>query len=156
MDKKQKHESRLMSERRTYRIEGITPLLGSQAANPDIRTAHIMSKAPKDLTDDENEYLPNPDDQDLNVFLRDPKTGALMLMDYMVRGFFKAAIDATKSQTGSRLPLARWTNTCLCIRGISTSCGTASPSSRRTSYSSGRSACRRCRGRGQRSRAARR
>ena len=100
MDKKQKQESRLMSERRTYRIDGITPLLGSQAANPDIRTAYIMSKAPKDLTDDENEYLPNPDDQDLNVFLRDPKTGSLMLMDNTERGFFKAALDASKSQNG--------------------------------------------------------
>lgn len=81
-------------EKRVYELTGTTPILGSSPANPDIRTAYIASKAPSpaDVAGEEEAYVPNIDEKGLTVFLRDPKSGALMFLDYQVRGFFKAAI----------------------------------------------------------------
>ena len=85
-------------EERTYKLTGITPILGSQPANPDVRTAYIASKAPIDVNAEENDYIPDLEEKTLTVFLRDPKTGSLMMLDYMIRGFFKSALDALKAK----------------------------------------------------------
>lgn len=80
-------------ETRKYRLVGMSELLGSQPANPDVRTAYLAAKAPEKVkVEEENEFLPETDEKGLTVFLRDPKTGALALMDYVVKGFFKEAL----------------------------------------------------------------
>ena len=96
-------ENEIIMETRKYRLTGITPILGSQPANPDVRTAYIESKAPDPAaaTAEERELLKyeDLDDKTLTVFLRDPKErDALMLMDYVILGYLKNAIDALKSQ----------------------------------------------------------
>ena len=89
-------------EKRTYELTGTTPLLGSSPASPDIRTQFIASKAPApaDIEEEEERYVPEIDDKGLTVFLRDPKSGALMFLDYQIRGFFKAAIKNLNKQNG--------------------------------------------------------
>lgn len=82
----------LTMETRTYRLHGLSELLGSQPANPDVRTAYLSEKEPERVLE-ENELLPEGlDEKGLTVFLRDPKTGALALMDYVIKGYFKEAL----------------------------------------------------------------
>lgn len=79
-------------ETRTYRLHGLSELLGSQPSNPDVRTAYLSSKEPEKVQE-ENEYLPQDvDDKGLTVFLRDPKSGTLALMDYVIKGFLKESL----------------------------------------------------------------
>lgn len=79
-------------ETRTYRLHGLSELLGSQPSNPDVRTAYLSGKEPEKVQE-ENEYLPQDvDEKGLTVFLRDPKSGALALMDYVIKGFLKEAL----------------------------------------------------------------
>lgn len=94
---------------RKYRIIGIEPILGSQPANPDVRTAYIASLAPESRLEEELELTEEQkqlraaeeaDERMLTVFLRNPKTGALTLYDYTFRGFFKSALDSLKSENG--------------------------------------------------------
>lgn len=92
--------SKIEMEKRTYKLTGITPMLGSQPANPDVRTAYIAAKAPLDVNAEEAEYLPDIEEQSLTVFLRDPANGSLMLLDYMVKAFFKSSLEALKAQNG--------------------------------------------------------
>lgn len=88
-------------EVRKYRITGIEPLLGSQPANPEVRSAFIASKAPEQHLRDEEEAMFDPDaarDKGLTVFMRNPKTGAVALMDYAVKGMIKANVAALEAE----------------------------------------------------------
>lgn len=87
-------------ETRTYKLTGISPILGSQAASQAVRTQYISSKAPTDeLRSEEDQLGPDLDERGLTVFLRDDKE-RLILMDYVIKGFFKAAFSALRAQTG--------------------------------------------------------
>ena len=46
-------------EKRTYRLTGFTPILGSSPADPYVRTNYIASKAPDPVAtaEEEREYL---------------------------------------------------------------------------------------------------
>lgn len=94
----------VMFETRRYRLTGITPMLGTQPANTAIRTAYIASKAPDELLGaEEQAYFKSEGDKlnGLTLFARDPKVNdRLILLDYMVRGFFKSALVALQEQTG--------------------------------------------------------
>ena len=99
----EKEQPTINLETRKYRLTGITPLLGSQPANPDVRTAYIESKAPDPAaaTAEETQLLirENLDDKTLTVFLRDPaQRDALMILDYVILGYLKSAIDILKAQ----------------------------------------------------------
>lgn len=86
---------------RHYRLTGLTRLLASQAANPDVRSEYIASKAAELAKgDEETARLPaeNIDKKNLTVFLRDE--GALCISDYVIKGFLKEALGALKSQIG--------------------------------------------------------
>ena len=90
-------------ETRKYRITGIEPILGSQPANPEIRSAFIASKAPAPELRDEESAMFEADanelrDKGLTVFLRNPKSGAIALMDYAVKGMLKANVTALEAQ----------------------------------------------------------
>lgn len=100
---KEKEQPTIQMETRKYRLTGITPLMGSQPANPDVRTAYIESKAPDPTaaTDEENRMLLREtlDEKTLTVFLRDPgKKDALLILDYTILGYLKGAIDILKEQ----------------------------------------------------------
>lgn len=89
-------------ESRVYYIKGITPLLGSQPASQSVRTQYLLSKIPDEVREErmmaeaEDYVLPEEDDKNLTVFLRDPTTGAIGIMDYVFKGFFKEALGAMK------------------------------------------------------------
>lgn len=90
-------------EERTYRITGMTSILGSSPANPDVRTAYLASKAPDPAgaAEEESAYLPQDLDQKgITVFLRDDEDDSHIYLDYQVRGFFKSALNALECDNG--------------------------------------------------------
>ena len=82
-------------EKRTYRLTGFTPMLGSSPADPYVRTNYIASKAPDPVAtaEEEREYLLEREENKITVFWRNPKSGALMLLDYQVMGFIKGSLE---------------------------------------------------------------
>lgn len=96
-------------EKRTYRLTGFTPILGSSPANPAVRTAYLASKSadPAHIGPEEEEYIAGDEEDKMTVFLRNPKDGALMLLDYQVLGFIKAALEALSAQNGVKQPRSK-------------------------------------------------
>lgn len=88
---------------RTYRLTGISPLLGSQPADKEIRKNYIASKAPD--ADAENALLPEEDMTGVTVFLRDG--GSLCLMGYVVNGYLKESIAAMGLENGVKMPASK-------------------------------------------------
>ena len=90
-------------ESRTYRLTGTTPLLGSQAANPAVRTEYLASKAPSPAQAEEEEKMipaATADERGLTVFMRNPEDDGLCVMDYVLVGFFKEACKALAMENG--------------------------------------------------------
>lgn len=87
-------------EKRAYRLIGISPILGSQPANAAVRTKWIASKAPNDeLKEEETALFREREDDGLRVFLRDTQEkDAIMIYDYVLRGYFKSAFTGLVSQ----------------------------------------------------------
>ena len=94
----------MLYESRRYRLTGLSPILGSQPASETIRTQFVASKAPdSDLSEEERAMFESDERQTrgLSVFARDPEhNDQVILLDYLVRGFFKAALAALQSQLG--------------------------------------------------------
>ena len=94
----------MLYESRTYKLTGLTPLLGSQPASEAIRTQYIASKAPDSELSEEERLLFDAEitqTAGLSVFARDPEhDDQIIILDYMVRGFFKAALCALQKQLG--------------------------------------------------------
>lgn len=93
-------------EKRTYRLTGFTPILGSSPADPNVRTTYLASKAPDTVAaaEEEAQYLLGREEDKMTVFLRNPKSGALMLLDYQVLGFIKGSLESLTAQTGIKAP----------------------------------------------------
>lgn len=90
--------SKLITESRTYKLTGLTPILGSAPASRAIRTQYIASKAPTDKLREEEEAAPfDLDEKGLTVFNRDHQD-RLCLMGYQIKGFLKGALTALKTQ----------------------------------------------------------
>lgn len=94
-------------EIRTYRLTGISEILGSQPANPDVYAAYIASKAPSteeaDAEIDEmraQAELQELEDKGCSVFTRDPKTGACAIRPYVIKGYFKEMLGNLKTSNG--------------------------------------------------------
>ena len=95
---------------RTYKLTGMTRILGAQAANPKVHSEFIASKAAS-LNESEEETSMLPEDLEkrgLTVFLRDD--GVLCLADYVIKGFLKEALGAIKSQIGIVAPASKVDN----------------------------------------------
>jgi hypothetical protein len=93
-----------------YVLTGETPLLGSQSPNPEIRTAYIASKAPDALTAASEDGLLSAEtmnEKSLTVFLRQPDSGQLMVLDYTIRGFIKESLATLSSQLGIAQPKSK-------------------------------------------------
>ena len=89
---------KLNIETRRYKLRGLTPILGGQPADPAVRTQYISSRAPSPaLGAEEDELLGGIEEKGLTVFMRD-EDNRLLLMDYMLKGFFKSALSAIKAQ----------------------------------------------------------
>ena len=100
----------MKTSERTYKLTGLTRILGAQAANPKVRSEYIASKAAsltkgQEETDKLPEYF---EEKGLTVFLRDD--GTLCLCDYVIKGFFKEALGALKSQIGIASPASKVDN----------------------------------------------
>ena len=103
-----KVESSLLFETRKYRLTGIERMLGSQPASRTLRTEFIASKAPSPAeVEEEDNLLGEMDEKGLTVFLRDDKTNSLIMLDYMLRGFFKGALESLIAQTGIKMPRSK-------------------------------------------------
>lgn len=98
---RKKENGKVKFETREYGIKGLQPLLGSNPADPEIRSKYIESKKPVDSQEDEGGFLNGVDEKSgLSVFLRDPVNGNLMMFDYVIRGFLKEALLTLSSQIG--------------------------------------------------------
>lgn len=84
-------------EKRTYRLHGITRILGSQPADPEVRTRFLANEVEKAKADEEASKLPiDQQKRNLTVFLRDD--GCVCICDYVIKGFLKEAISVLKTQ----------------------------------------------------------
>ena len=84
-------------EKRTYRLHGVTRILGSQPADPNVRTRFVANEVEKAKADEEASKLPlDQQKRNLTVFLRDE--GCVCICDYVIKGFLKEAISVLKSQ----------------------------------------------------------
>lgn len=98
----------LQFETRRYRLTGTTPILGSQPASKTLRTEYISSKAPTpEMAEEEDAMLGNLDERGLTVFLRDEEDDSLMMLSYMIRGYFKGTLEAMVAQTGVKQPRSK-------------------------------------------------
>ena len=87
--------ARMTTETRTYRLTGITPILGSQPDSETVKTTYLLSKHPEVDTNDE--IVPYEDESNgTTVFYRNANDD-IVLMDYQIKGFFKAAFTALKA-----------------------------------------------------------
>lgn len=94
----------LSFETRRYRLTGTERLMGSQPANKELRTEFVASKAISPIIgEQEDALMPNIDEKGLTVFLRGER-GNLVMLNYMIRGYFKGALEALIAQTGVKLP----------------------------------------------------
>ena len=90
-------------ETRKYRLTGLSPILGTQPANESLRTDFVATKAPStELSEEERELFEAYDNSHgLTVFPRDPDADeCIIILNYMIRGFFKSAFGALQSQLG--------------------------------------------------------
>ena len=105
-------------EKRTYKLTGITQMLGGQPSDPEIYSKYIASKAEKaehidhearlaKKLGEENLSEKAEDDMPLTVFLRDDEEGNMILLDYMLRGFFKSSLEALEEVTGVKMPKSK-------------------------------------------------
>lgn len=94
---------------RTYKLVGISPMLGSNPANPDIHSEFVAIKAAQmERAKAETEMLPTAEElnmkvedikkQGLTVFLRD--NGHLVIGNHVIKGFIKSALLTLKDQVG--------------------------------------------------------
>lgn len=89
--------SNLKIEERTYRLHGLTRILGSQPADPEVRTTFLASMINPEKAEEEAKKLPlGQQKRNLTVFLRDD--GCVCICDYVIKGFLKEAIRVLKSQ----------------------------------------------------------
>ena len=98
-------------DRRTYRLHGMTRILGAQAANPKVHSEFIAAKAAKLAKGEEQmAMLPkeNLETKGLTVFLRDDEV--LCLADYVIKGFLKEALSVIKSQIKIGSPVSKVDN----------------------------------------------
>lgn len=109
------------SEIRTYRLTGITPMLGSNPANPKIHSEFVASKAATiEKSLEETSMLPSEEElrekldqvktMGLTVFLRDGDDSHLVIGSHVIKGFFKAAMSALKEQLSLGSPKSKVDN----------------------------------------------
>lgn len=98
----------LMMENRKYRLTGTTPLLGSQPASRTLRTEYIATKAPSPAeVEEEDNLLGDAEERGLTVFLRDDYDNSLIMLDYMLRGYLKGALEGLVAQTEVKQPRSK-------------------------------------------------
>lgn len=103
-----KVDSGLLFETRKYRLTGFEPMLGSQPASKALRTEFIASKAPSPAAvEEEDDLLGSEEERGLTVFLRDDADDKLIMLDYMIRGYFKGTLEALIAQTGVKNPRSK-------------------------------------------------
>ena len=94
-------------ETRTYHIIGLTPILGSSPASKDIRTKFVISKAPtQEAQTDEEAIMRDLDEKGLTIFHTDA-LDRMCIMDYQVKGFLKQAMKTAKTQLNVSQPASK-------------------------------------------------
>lgn len=106
----EKERAGIRATTRSFRLTGITPLLGTIAANPHLYTQFIAAKIPDDEEDSVN--LPSYADEEskgLTVFPVD-SADVPVILGYQLKGFFKEALTALKPQNNVGTPKKRVDN----------------------------------------------
>ena len=107
-------------ETRTYKLTGITPILGSRPANPEIHGRFVAAKAASLQKQAEEEaMLPGTPELEkalqevkesgLTVFLRGSH-GEIVIPSYVIKGFFKSAFGTLRDQFGISGPKGKVDN----------------------------------------------
>lgn len=89
----------MTQETRTYKITGLTPVLGSLPASEELYTQFIASKDPKANKDEAEDFI-QMEEKGLTVFPRMPNGNEIIMVDYQLKGFFKEAINNLKADNG--------------------------------------------------------
>ena len=139
-------------EKRTYRLTGFTPMLGSSPANSEVRTRYILEKESKmnlknlneeqkkaktkeereriqKKAEEEASFLREGEDDKITVFMANPKTGTIMLLDYQVKVLSRVLWNRSRRRRASRPRAERLTSTFsfpLAISRFATDSGTLS------------------------------
>lgn len=92
----------ITTETKWYQLTGITPILGSQPDTETVKTTYILSKHPEVNADDEIVPYEN-ESNGTTVFYRNADDN-LVMMDYQIKGFFKAAFTALKADLNIGMP----------------------------------------------------
>ena len=97
----------IMKESRVYRLTGMSPILGSQPADPEIRKTYVEDKIRQagdrqDRADEAENLDPTQEqiDKKSTIFGCRAEDGALILWDYQIKGTLKAAIEVLQKQLG--------------------------------------------------------
>lgn len=94
--------AKITTETKWYRLMGMTSLLGSQPSSESVRTNYLLAKHPE--IDASGEIVPTDTDElGLTVFFRD-QADHIVLMDYQIKGFFKATMLALKADLNIMQP----------------------------------------------------
>lgn len=87
--------------KRTYKLTGISDILGATAANANIRSDFLAGRAetPEIAQNiiDENELIEPHEDESITVFLRHPDTHSVCFRQHVLKGFFKEALISCKT-----------------------------------------------------------
>lgn len=104
----------IIVEHRVYRITGMTPMLGTQPADPAIRQTYITSRAPStDIINEENENDYDLSDKGMTVFTRwhnnrnEKYRDCLCMQGYQILGMIKEALESLQTQTGIAQPRSK-------------------------------------------------
>ena len=89
-----------VKESRTYKITGITPILGSCPADPEVYTNYVANKISKEDASEEAKMLPeNLEEKGMTGFMR-YSNGGLAVHNHVIKGFLKEALRTLKDQLG--------------------------------------------------------
>ena len=91
----------LKRETRIYKITGLTPILGSCPANPEIYSTYVANQIEEQKAEMEARFLPEQEieEKGMTVFMR-YSNGGLCVHNHVIKGFFKEALRTLKDQLG--------------------------------------------------------
>jgi hypothetical protein len=90
-------------ERFTVTLTFTEPVLGTVPKDKEVYASYIASKAPEDKNvDDELDTVPDADEEGGWTGFHEDKDGRPLIMDYVIKGFFKDACGMLRRVKGTR------------------------------------------------------
>jgi hypothetical protein len=102
-------------KRYAVKLHFTSPILGSAPANKEVYADYVASKKPGVTAEEiarEVEMIPeNLQEAGLTIFRRDPRTGYMIFLAHMIRGFMKSAaegVTGAKGLTAYKSKIDKW------------------------------------------------